>query len=135
MIYYVCNGTKECFGLNNPYIPRKCMNRMLCYPTTLIEHLLPQKKMGGVISRRTDFAWPAMSPDLNPCDFFLWGHLKTKVYSEPYPETMEELREKIKNEIKVLNRDKDLFKRVFDNFLVRLQYVLSMKGGHIENFM
>ena len=23
--------------------------------------------------------WPARSPDLNPCDFFTWGFLKSKV--------------------------------------------------------
>ena len=23
--------------------------------------------------------WPARSPDLNPCDFCLWGYLKSKV--------------------------------------------------------
>jgi hypothetical protein len=27
--------------------------------------------------------WPARSPDLNPLDFWLWGHLKTLVYSAP----------------------------------------------------
>ena len=32
MIYYVSNG-KEYFGLNNPYIPRKCMNAMLSHYT------------------------------------------------------------------------------------------------------
>jgi hypothetical protein len=25
--------------------------------------------------------WPAHSPDLNPCDFFFWGCLNDKVYS------------------------------------------------------
>jgi hypothetical protein len=24
--------------------------------------------------------WPARSPDLYPCDFYLWGNLKGKVY-------------------------------------------------------
>jgi hypothetical protein len=24
--------------------------------------------------------WPLLSPDLNPCDFYLWGTLKAKVY-------------------------------------------------------
>jgi hypothetical protein len=30
--------------------------------------------------------WPARSPDLNPLDFWLWGHLKTLVYSAPINE-------------------------------------------------
>ncbi|KAJ8962740.1 hypothetical protein NQ318_001138, partial [Aromia moschata] len=25
-------------------------------------------------------SWPPRSPDLNPCDFFIWGDLKQKVY-------------------------------------------------------
>jgi hypothetical protein len=32
------------------------------------------------IGRRGPIAWPARSPDLNPLDFYLWGHLKTIVY-------------------------------------------------------
>lgn len=27
--------------------------------------------------------WPARSPDLTPCDFFMWGAVKSKVYSSP----------------------------------------------------
>jgi inhibitor of nuclear factor kappa-B kinase subunit alpha len=30
-----------------------------------------------LISRRL---WPARSPDLNPCDFYLWGNLKDSVF-------------------------------------------------------
>lgn len=27
-----------------------------------------------------DISWPARSPDLAPCDFFLWGYLKEEVF-------------------------------------------------------
>ena len=26
--------------------------------------------------------WPPQSPDLNPCDFYLWGYLKSVVYNQ-----------------------------------------------------
>ncbi|GBM92383.1 hypothetical protein AVEN_213222-1 [Araneus ventricosus] len=26
--------------------------------------------------------WPPYSPDLNPCDFFLWGHMKDLEYKK-----------------------------------------------------
>ncbi|PNF41627.1 hypothetical protein B7P43_G07619, partial [Cryptotermes secundus] len=26
------------------------------------------------------FTWPPRSPDLTPCDFFLWGYIKDRVY-------------------------------------------------------
>ena len=93
-----------------------------------------KKKFGRVISRRNeDFVWPSYSPDLNACDFFLWGHLKTKVYADPAPKTLEELKNKIKAEVVELNKDKEIFARVYENFLTRLQYVLSSKGGYIEH--
>ena len=38
------------------------------------------------------------SPDLTPCDFFLWGHLKNRVYQTP-PQDMAELRACIIQEV------------------------------------
>jgi hypothetical protein len=35
------------------------------------------------IGRGGPSAWPPRSPDLNPLDFYLWGHLKTIVYTAP----------------------------------------------------
>ena len=29
-----------------------------------------------IIGDRTQFPWPPHSPDLTPCDFFLWGYIK-----------------------------------------------------------
>ena len=34
-----------------------------------------------VISAKEANPWPARSPDLTPADFFLWGHLKSVVYT------------------------------------------------------
>jgi hypothetical protein len=45
----------------------------------------------------SDGIWLARSPDLNPCDFFLCGCLKDKVYNSN-PRT-EELKENIRKEI------------------------------------
>ena len=33
-----------------------------------------------IISHRGDIPWPAQSPDLAPCNFFLWGSLKGEIY-------------------------------------------------------
>jgi hypothetical protein len=34
-----------------------------------------------VISLRGELPWPARSPDLCTCDYFLWGYLKAKPYN------------------------------------------------------
>uniref|UniRef100_UPI00358E2D47 uncharacterized protein n=1 Tax=Myxine glutinosa TaxID=7769 RepID=UPI00358E2D47 len=44
-----------------------------------------------VISLRGDVGWPVRSPDLAPCDFFLWGNLKSRVYTHR-PQTLEALK-------------------------------------------
>ena len=74
-------------------------------------------------------------PDLNPCDYFLWGYLKSLVYASPAPTTIAELKARIKKEIRGINRDQDLLQRVYDNMLTRIQYILTKKGGRIEGEM
>ena len=74
-----------------------------------------------IISRKCEFSWPPYSPDLNPCDLFLWGHLKELLYRDPAAiqyTTVEELNDSIRREIRKLNRNTDMFMAVFDNFLV-----------------
>jgi hypothetical protein len=51
-----------------------------------------------VISRRGNIEWPARLPDLNACDFFLWGYLKSKVY-EKKPRTTVDLKKYIRDEV------------------------------------
>ena len=36
-------------------------------------------------SIKWDFVWPPCSPDLNPCDLYLWGFMKEEVWKKnPY---------------------------------------------------
>ena len=53
--------------------------------------------------------WPARSPDLTLCEFFLWGYLKTKVYATP-PENMNQLRDRITEEVNQLKDDSGLIR-------------------------
>ena len=69
------------------------------------------------------------SPDLNPCDYFLWGYLKGRVYN-PLPKTLNDLKVNIKREIKNINGQ--MLKKVFVNFEKRCKLIISAEGGHIE---
>jgi hypothetical protein len=73
--------------------------------------------------------WPPRSPDLNPCDFFLWGYLKELVYS-PLPRNLDELRANIETAIKSIKTE--TLEKVAKNFEKRCIAVISAKGGHIE---
>ncbi len=42
--------------------------------------------------------WPPQSPYLTPLDFFLWGHLKNKIFATS-PATIKELKRRITTEI------------------------------------
>jgi len=39
--------------------------------------------------------WPPRSPDLTPCDFFLWGYIKDRVFLPPLPVSLNELKQRI----------------------------------------
>jgi hypothetical protein len=41
---------------------------------------LNRKFPGQWIGRGGPISWPPCSPDLNPLNFYLWGHLKSPVY-------------------------------------------------------
>jgi hypothetical protein len=73
--------------------------------------------------------WPPRSPDLNPCDFFLWGYLKDRVY-DPMPESLDSLKSNIEREFKKIS--KDMLKSVFCEFSKRLDKIQTLKGAHVE---
>ena len=74
--------------------------------------------------------WPTRSPDLNPCDFYLWGNLKSKVYANN-PRDLEALKENIRNEIFSINRD--YLQEVSRNLFRRVRGCLSNGMRHFEH--
>jgi hypothetical protein len=61
--------------------------------------------------------WPVRSPDLSPCDYFLWGYLKSKVYSTR-PMTIEDLKQRILDKISAILEE--MTQRVMRNLRGRL---------------
>ena len=51
------------------------------YFSRVARQFLNQHFANKWIGRGDPIAWPARSPDLNPLDFHLWGHLKSIVYA------------------------------------------------------
>ena len=90
---------------------------------TIVRNMFP----GHLISRFGDVPWPPRSPDLSACDFFLWGHLKSRVYAHK-PRTLNDLKEAIRQEIRPI--DRQLLARVMDYF----KLVPPPKGVHARTF-
>ena len=97
----------------------------------VIEYLnnqLPGRWMG----RRVNFLeWPARSPDLTPCDFFLWGYVKEKVY-QASPQNLADLRTQIEEVFNGISPK--ICRRVcHQEVRRRLHLCIAENGGHIEN--
>ena len=86
-----------------------------------------------LISLRTEKESPPYSPDLNPPDFYLWGYLKDKVYSNPVPRDLNQLKVNIANNIRNITRE--TLAKVTANFRMRMDRLLETDGRHIEHFL
>lgn len=58
---------------------------------------LKNKVPDRCIERGGPASWPQCSQDLTLCDFFLWGHIKFKIYDTPIA-SMEELKTRTRDE-------------------------------------
>jgi hypothetical protein len=84
-----------------------------------------------VISRRGNIEWPARSPDLNTCDYFLWRYLKIKVYKKK-PRTTEDLKQDIREEVAAI--PPTMLQRVMQKFLTRvLGECVNNNGRHLTD--
>lgn len=94
--------------------------------------VLRQRFPGRLISLRGDLQCPARSPDLAPCDYFLWGYLKSLVYSDR-PRTLDQLRENIRQAIN--NIPVMMLERVVENFRNRLTQCTNNGGSHLTDII
>lgn len=76
--------------------------------------------------------WPPYSPDLNPCDYYLWGKLKDNIYRNRIP-NLERLKALLTEECLKITAEE--LNRVIVAFKERLEAVQGADGGHIEQFM
>jgi hypothetical protein len=60
------------------------------------------------------------------------GHLKNIIYQSPIKD-LNELKMKIKNEIKSIS--KDTLYNVFENILKRMELCIEVEGNHFENLL
>lgn len=77
--------------------------------------------------------WPPRSPDLNPCDYYLWGHLKQLVYEVEITDRnqliqrIHEAATRIRNSINLL--------RIQENLVRRCELCIQAGGLSFEHLL
>ncbi len=74
--------------------------------------------------------WAPRSPDLTVCDFYLFGRVKSLVYAHPRPQTLDELKEKIREVMRSL--DPTEIRAAFQSMRLRAHACLSVQGNHFK---
>jgi len=90
---------------------------------------LNQKFPGRWLGRRGPHELPAGSPDLTPCDFFLWGLAKEEVYRAK-SHTLEQLEDRIRQVI--INVPHDFLQKTVDSIPGRLRKLMDTAGPYVE---
>ncbi|PSN40664.1 hypothetical protein C0J52_15767 [Blattella germanica] len=62
-----------------------------------LDEILPHRWIGRATADNIALAfWPPRSPDLTPCDFFLWGFVKDSIFVTPVPLNLDDLKQRIR---------------------------------------
>lgn len=101
-----------------------------CHTANATMALLREKFGESIISRNGPVNWPPRSCDLTPLDSFLWGYVKSLVYSNK-PATLDALRMNIVRVIADIRAD--LCLKVMENWVQRINSCRRFRGGHLND--
>lgn len=96
-----------------------------------VRNLILRKFQNRVIALNTPHEWPPRSPDLTPCDFFLWGYLKDRVFTSP-PQSLQDLRNRIEQEFGDLRNKPNFVRAAVREMRRRAADCVDQNGGHVE---
>ncbi|GBO00911.1 hypothetical protein AVEN_86610-1 [Araneus ventricosus] len=135
-VTFTVNETRYESLLRNQLIPalqqRGCVDGAPPHIATPVKQLLNLHfENDRIISRHFPTAWPPRSPDLNPCDFWLWGYLEDVVYGGPIA-NLAELKNRIKQDIH--NITTETLRSVVEHAVLRFQLIGENGGQHTEHF-
>jgi len=75
-------------------------------------------------------AWPSLSPDATPRDFFLWGYVKDQVYVPPLLASIPELKVRIRTATETITAD--MLQTVWNELDYRVDVCRNTKSAYIE---
>ena len=96
-----------------------------------VRALLDATFPGRWIGRYGPENWPAYSPDLTSCDFFLWGYMRQKIFTPTRPTTIDELKDRIIQFMASVTPEQ--LENVRQGFVDRIGTCAVVGGQHIEH--
>ena len=102
-----------------------------CHQSRMVTARLQELFGEQLVALHRPIEWPPRSPDITPCDFFLWGYMKQKVYQTP-PNDIFELRGRIINQFNELRNNQDMVIRAVRTMEKRVRVCIEREGGHVE---
>ena len=91
-----------------------------------LNETLPLRWMGR---GSPNMPWPPRSPDLTPCDYFMWGFLKSKVHKTKLT-TIQVLKSRIQEDFQEITLE--ICRKVIENHQHRLTALIQNGGCHVE---
>ncbi|GFV71310.1 putative DD41D transposase [Trichonephila clavipes] len=85
-----------------------------------------------LISRFGPMNWPPRSCDLTPLNYFLWGYVKSLVYSDK-PQTLDHFEDNIRRVIADI--PPQMLEKVIENWKSRLDYIRASRGSHMPEII
>jgi hypothetical protein len=95
-----------------------------------INEWVRKKNLNLVISKGGDILWPACSPDLSVCDYFLWGYLQCNEYLTK-PSDTDELKNAIKEEMTAT--PDNMLRKAMSTLRDRLEQCRRDGGTHLRD--
>jgi hypothetical protein len=90
---------------------------------------MPRYETVGSGEMELQMKWPPRSPDLTPCDLFLWRYVKEQVFVPSLPLNIDEFKLRITAAIEIF--DRNMLEREWDDLDHRLDICRVTNGAHI----
>jgi hypothetical protein len=103
-----------------------------CHCTDSVLQWLGTVFQTRVISRRSAIPWPPESPDLNPLDYWFWGHASAAVNAEN-PTNLNDIMDVVERFCQILTEDE--ITRSTASILRRMESCRGVNGRHFQHLL
>ena len=93
---------------------------------------LPDQWSGRGTANDDHIPWSPRSLDLTPIDFFLWGYIKSKVYTRNY-DSLDDLKALITAPFQSISTQ--MISATMSDFEKLLKRIFKVRGVHAEKYM